>query len=196
DEWEQWTLKVFDDPKPLPPEVMRFFDDYVHDSFAGFYMAGEVTEFDKRAKVAAVMKNPPNQRGRFERKVAEVSEKISAAQAKQEAGEALTDEEQKLLASAKYDTPYPVMTDDDAPEMRNPVITTQTYTRREGGGYVIHRGRYPAKGFQLRGRKATAETTSPARAAKLEKEAEFAWRNEAGVTEKVAIVTEKQSIAA
>ncbi|MDZ5637417.1 DUF2235 domain-containing protein, partial [Janthinobacterium sp. GMG1] len=53
DDWEAWALDIFDHPKPLPPEVMRFFDDYVHDSLAGFYMAGEVTEYDKRARIAS-----------------------------------------------------------------------------------------------------------------------------------------------
>ena len=55
DEWEIWALGIFEDPKPLSEDVMRFFDDYVHDSLAGFYMAGKVTEYDKRLKVESVM---------------------------------------------------------------------------------------------------------------------------------------------
>lgn len=193
DEWERWALEVFENPKPLPPEVMRFFDDYVHDSFAGFYMAGEVTEFDKRAKVAEVMEKKPEDRNRFERKIAEITEKTLNAGGKKFVGLPLNEEEQALLKQAEHDTPYPLMTDDDAPEIRNPLVTTQTYTRREGGGYVIHRGRYPEKGFQLRGTKAKVVEKASGEKKATEKEAEFAWRNAAGVTEKPAPVVETPS---
>lgn len=145
DEWEAWALDIFDHPKPLPLEVMRFFDDYVHDSLAGFYMAGEVTEYDKRAKIASFANKPPEDG--FYKRAYELSRKTEAAQLKQKNGEALTPDEEALLKEAQYGTPYPIRTDADSAAMRSAVITTQTYTRREGGGYILRRGYYPQSGF-------------------------------------------------
>jgi len=149
DDWERWALKFFTTPKPLPPEVMRFFDDYVHDSFAGFYMAGEVTEYDKRVKVAAVKAKRPEQRNAFEKRVYEVTTKTEAAQQKKKDGkEPLNPEEEALVAEAESGgTPYPVITDKDTADTRNALIRTQTETRREGGGYVIRRGYFPLPAF-------------------------------------------------
>ncbi|MCA1861060.1 DUF2235 domain-containing protein [Janthinobacterium sp. HSC-3S05] len=145
DDWEAWALDIFDHPKPLPPEVMRFFDDYVHDSLAGFYMAGEVTEYDKRARIASFADKPP--KDGFYKRVYELSRKTEAAQLKQKNGEALTPEEEALVKEAQYGTPYPIRTDADSADMRSRLITTQTYTRREGGGYILRRGYYPQSGF-------------------------------------------------
>ncbi|WP_080698530.1 T6SS phospholipase effector Tle1-like catalytic domain-containing protein [Janthinobacterium lividum] len=145
DKWEEFALDIFDHPKPLPPEVMRFFDDYVHDSLAGFYMAGEVTEYDKRAKIASFANKPPEDG--FYKRAYEFSRKTEAAQLKQKNGEALTPEEEALVKEAQYGTPYPIRTDADSADMRRGVITTQTYTRREGGGYILRRGYYPQSGF-------------------------------------------------
>ncbi|MDN2670593.1 DUF2235 domain-containing protein [Janthinobacterium sp. SUN026] len=145
DDWEAWALDIFDHPKPLPPEVMRFFDDYVHDSLAGFYMAGEVTEYDKRAKIASFADKPPEEG--FYKRAYELSRKTEVAQLKQKNGEALTPEEDALVKEAQYGTPYPIRTDADSADMRSAVITTQTYTRREGGGYILRRGYYPQSGF-------------------------------------------------
>jgi len=150
DDWERFALAIFDKPEPLPSAVAAFFDNYVHDSFAGFYMAGEVTEYDKRAKVKEVMMKKPEDRSKFERKVAEVTLKTEAAKRKQEGGEPLSAEEEMLVKSAEGGTPYPTMTDSDAADMRSPAILTQTSTRREGGGYIIRRGYYPHEGFFLR----------------------------------------------
>lgn len=145
DKWEEFALDIFDHPKPLPPEVMRFFDDYVHDSLAGFYMAGEVTEYDKRAKIASFANKPPEDG--FYKRAYELSRKTEAAQLKQKNGEALTPEEEALVKEAQYGTPYPIRTDADSADMRSAAITTQTYTRREGGGYILRRGYYPQSGF-------------------------------------------------
>ncbi|WP_230505626.1 DUF2235 domain-containing protein [Janthinobacterium sp. FW305-128] len=145
DKWEEFALDIFDHPKPLPPEVMRFFDDYVHDSLAGFYMAGEVTEYDKRARITSFANKPP--KDGFYKRVYELSRKTEAAQLKQKNGEALTPEEEALVKEAQYGTPYPIRTDADSADMRSRLITTQTYTRREGGGYILRRGYYPQSGF-------------------------------------------------
>lgn len=150
DEWERFALAIFDRPEPLSPEVAAFFDNYVHDSFAGFYMAGEVTEYDKRAKASEVMKKKPKDRNAFETRIAEITQKTADARRKKEAGEPLTPEEEELLRAAENGTPYPTMSDTDAADMRNPAILTQTATRREGGGYIIRRGYYPHEGFFLR----------------------------------------------
>ncbi|PKO86147.1 MAG: hypothetical protein CVU18_16450 [Betaproteobacteria bacterium HGW-Betaproteobacteria-12] len=150
DDWERFALAIFDNPAPLPSAVEAFFDDFVHDSFAGFYMAGEVTEYDKRAKVREIMRKKPGDRNEFENKVAEITQRTGEARRKKEAGEPLSPDEERLLTAADHGTPYPTMSDDDAAEMRNPAILTQTATRREGGGYIIRRGYYPHEGFFLR----------------------------------------------
>ncbi|MBN6151543.1 DUF2235 domain-containing protein [Xanthomonas sp. AmX2] len=40
-------LAAVDDATPIPQEVDRFFDDYVHDSHAGFWLLGPVSQVDK-----------------------------------------------------------------------------------------------------------------------------------------------------
>ena len=187
DSWERFALPFFEKPNPLPPEVEAFFDDYVHDSFAGFYYAGAVTEFEKRCTVDRVMKMKPKDRNRFETKVAEITEKTQQAKRKQEAGEPLSAEEEGLLKEAETGTPYPVMTDADAGDMTSGIdnaVFLQTDSRREGGGYIIRRGYYPKNGFFFRKSKnekeleeePKAQSLTPAQqkaaAAKAEAEAE------------------------
>lgn len=189
DSWERFALPFFEKPNPLPPAVEAFFDDYVHDSFAGFYYAGAVTEFEKRCTVDRVMKMKPKDRNKFETKVAEITQKTREAKRKQEAGESLSAEEEGLLKEAETGTPYPVMTDADADDMTSGIdnaIFLQTDSRREGGGYIIRRGYYPKNGFFFRKSKSEEEleeapkeeNLSPsqkkAAAAKAEAEAEKA----------------------
>lgn len=150
DEWEKWALATFDKAEPLPPDVMRFFDDYVHDSLAGFYLAGAVTEFDKRKKIAEVRNKSGWRRNKFDKKILALATKVEQAQKKQKEGQPLTKEEEDLVSEAKFGTPYPLMTDEDVADMRDAVITTQTYTRREGGGYILRRSYYPKRGFFIR----------------------------------------------
>ena len=147
DGWEAWAISIFRAPQPLPTDVMRFFDDYVHDSFAGFYLAGEVTEYDKRVKVAQVLQKSRSRLKGFDSKIYDLAKKTQAAVAKKEKGESMTPEEEALAIEAEYSTPYPVMTDADTADMRSFAIKTQTDTRREGGGYIIRRGYYPQSGF-------------------------------------------------
>ena len=189
DSWERFALPFFEKPNPLPPEVEAFFDDYVHDSFAGFYYAGAVTEFEKRCTVDRVMKMKPKDRNKFETKVAVITEKTQQAKRKQEAGEPLSAEEAELLKEAEIGTPYPVMTDADAGDMTSGIdnaVFLQTDSRREGGGYIIRRGYYPKNGFFFRKSKnekeleeePKAQSLTPAQqkaaAAKMEAEAEKA----------------------
>ena len=108
-------------------------------------MAGEVTEYDKRARIASFANKPPEDG--FYKRAYELSRKTEAAQLKQKNGEALTPEEEALVKEVQYGTPYPIRTDADSADMRSRLITTQTYTRREGGGYILRRGYYPQSGF-------------------------------------------------
>ncbi len=154
DEWETFALSCFDAPDPLPDEVARFFDDHVHDSFATFYMAGEVTEFDKRSRVEKVMEEDPSDLKGFDKKIHDKTTKVRNAQAKQAEGKELTAEEKALVAEAEYGTPYPVMKDEDADDLlswgQELAVRTQSGTRREGGGYILRRGYYPHEGFFIR----------------------------------------------
>lgn len=154
DQWEKMALAYFDDPRPLPDEVARFFDDYVHDSFASFYLVGEVTEYDKRARVKAVMKEDRKKLNGFEKKIYDHTMHAREALRKKEAGEAMTPEEAALAQEAEYGTPYPVMRDEDSGDMfvnfTDKLVRTQTATRREGGGYILRRGYYPHSGFIFR----------------------------------------------
>lgn len=191
DSWEQFALPFFEKPNPLPPEVEDFFDNYVHDSFAGFYYAGAVTEFDKRVSVASVMKKKPEDRNKFETKVADVTQRTNEAKRKKEAGDPLSEDEEALLKEAQYGTPYPIMTDSDADDMtsgKEKFVFIQTDSRREGGGYIIRRSYYPKEGFFFRKSKSEdeleeapeAQNPTPAQEkraeAKAEAEAETAPR--------------------
>lgn len=154
DKWEEMALRHFDECLPLPDEAARFFDDYVHDSFASFYMVGEVTEFDKRTRVTAVMKQNRDDLNDFEKKIYDRTRQAREALRKKEAGETMTPEEDALAKEAEYGTPYPVMRDDESGDMfasfGDRVVRTQTDTRREGGGYILRRGYYPHSGFIFR----------------------------------------------
>jgi hypothetical protein len=150
DKWEKWALDIFEKHEPLPAEVARFFDDYVHDSLAGFYLAGAVTEFDKRVAVEKARAKRESRRSDFDKKVVALNDKVLAAQQKQKDNLPLTKEEQALCDEAKTGTPFPIMTDSDTADMRSVLIKTQTDTRREGGGYLLRRSFYPQEGFFIR----------------------------------------------
>jgi hypothetical protein len=148
DAWEAWALAFFDNPQPLPADVQRFFDDYVHDSYAGFYLAGEVTEYDKREKIDKLQKEKPENLKGFDKEVMDLTQKTKQAQDKQKKGDPLSPEEAKLVKEAEFGTPYPLMTDSNIAV--GLAIDTQTNARREGGGYVLRRGYYPQSGFWKR----------------------------------------------
>jgi len=142
-DWEKWALSCFEKPKLLNPDITRFFDDYVHDSIAGFYLAGEVTEYDKRVKVASAMNMQPNRRNNFDKKIFDMTNQVNEAVSKKKRGEALSSDEEALMKEAENGTPYPLMTDDDAEDMGAKAIHTQTSSRREGGGYLLKRKSFP-----------------------------------------------------
>ena len=187
DEWETFAVGHFDHPEPLPDDVARFFDDHVHDSFATFYMAGEVTEFDKRCRVEKVMDQDPAELKGFDQKIHQKTTKVHEAQAKQTRGEELTAEEATLVKEADYGTPYPVMKDEDTSDLLSwgdeLAVRTQSGTRREGGGYIVRRGYYPHRGFFIRRSEHEDELhqTPPKRIRKIEDEASapavYEWSN-------------------
>lgn len=154
DQWEEMALGHFDHPQPLPDEVARFFDDYVHDSFAAFYLVGEVTEYDKRARVTSVMKEDRDKLNGFEKKIYDRTVQAREALQKKQDGEPMTTEQEALAKEAEYGTPYPVMRDEESGDMfvnfKDRLVRTQTTTRREGGGYILRRGYYPHEGFIFR----------------------------------------------
>jgi len=147
DEWEEWAVQWFKQPHPFTDDVLTFFDDYVHDSIAGFYLAGEVTEYDRRVKAAAVMKMWPEKMNGFEKRIYQLTSRIKDAQNRKAKGESLSEEDAALVQEATHGTPFPIMTDADTTDMANKMIYTQTTTRREGGGYFLRRSHYPKEGF-------------------------------------------------
>ncbi|QBQ35160.1 DUF2235 domain-containing protein [Pseudoduganella plicata] len=132
DAWEVFALNCFLYPDPPNSRVTAFFDDFMHDSIAGFYLAGEVTEYDKRVKIAEVLKKPPNSLKGFNKKIVEHWNLCHSLAKRKKLGESLNEEELLLAREAETGTPYPIMTDEDTKDMRNGMITTQTSTRREG----------------------------------------------------------------
>jgi len=101
--------------KPLPAAAAQFFEDYVHDSHAGFYLAGPVTTDDKSKEVAYVRKRATS-------------------------GKKLNGYEQRVLEADTEGKPFPVVSDADAADMLrgldDPVVRSVTPTRREAKGYL------------------------------------------------------------
>ncbi|NHQ88484.1 DUF2235 domain-containing protein [Iodobacter sp. HSC-16F04] len=132
----------------LPNDVLDFFLQYVHDSHAGFYLAGAVTKYDKemekkrvKAKAKALSglyniyykpdyDNPMNTSYVNKYKLTE-SEYINNQ---------LTKWERKVLACKGSD--FPLMSDQDQWDMlqgMGVVVRANTTTRREGSGYFRRR---------------------------------------------------------
>ena len=139
--WEHWVLDIFRTP-PERGRIPEWSEDvllhhYVHDSVAGFYLAGALTQFDQEQAFQLMC------------------EKLAR-------GKTLNSFEQRLYnhnpihagavaasirtgtGASAIDAPiiYPVMTDDDASAMRLAVVRLATSTRREGGGYFRQRWTY------------------------------------------------------
>lgn len=102
---------------PVHKDVIRFLDNYVHDSHAGFYLAGPVTKYDKEQEIKRV-------------------------EGKVKAGEKLNGWETKVLKAGRAGKPFPLMTDADQWDMLNGsdvVVRANTSTRREGDAYFRQR---------------------------------------------------------
>ena len=102
---------------PVHQDVIRFLDNYVHDSHAGFYLAGPVTKYDKEQEIKRV-------------------------EGKAKAGEKLNGWETKVLNASRAGKPFPLMTDAEQWDMLNGsevVVRANTTTRREGDAYFRQR---------------------------------------------------------
>lgn len=103
----------------VPTAVHEFFDRFIHDSHASFYLAGPVTAYDK-------------------------SEKLKLVKEKQRRGKTLTPFEQRMLElDARRPGEFPVMTDGDFEDLLDlesasteAVVKAMTATRRESDGHV------------------------------------------------------------
>ncbi|WP_293936376.1 DUF2235 domain-containing protein [Iodobacter sp.] len=125
----------------MPDEIINFFAKYVHDSHAGFYLAGPVTKYDKemekkriKEKVDALKKAYSfySSSGNYQRQQTITEESYIRSR--------ITRWEKKVLNSKGGD--FPVMTDEDQWELlqgMGVVVRTSTATRREGSGYFRRR---------------------------------------------------------
>ncbi|WP_084600398.1 T6SS phospholipase effector Tle1-like catalytic domain-containing protein [Aromatoleum toluclasticum] len=103
----------------VPQAVHEFFDGFIHDSHASFYLAGPVTAHDK-------------------------SEKLKLVKEKQRRGNTLTPFEQRMLeVDATQPGEFPVMTDGDFEDLLDlesasteAVVKVMTTTRRESDGHL------------------------------------------------------------
>ncbi|WP_205836539.1 T6SS phospholipase effector Tle1-like catalytic domain-containing protein [Iodobacter violaceini] len=146
---ESMALEIFDavPDTTLPPEL-QLLDLHVHDSLAGFYLAGYVTKEEKAERLLEMQKDPPSEKKAYDRKVYENAQAdpeirdllTNKRKMKKDSERVFSVEEQDKL---KTDKVFPVLTDADAPELRNVLITSQTWTRREGGGYLKDRYIFP-----------------------------------------------------
>jgi hypothetical protein len=142
---ESMALKIFAAPidATLPPEL-QLLDEHVHDSLAGFYLAGYVTKEEKAERLLEMQKKPPSPDKPYDRKVYENSQADPEVSDLLKKKRALRKDRERVFSPVeqdklKTDKVFPVLTDADAPELRNGLITSQTWTRREGGGYLKDR---------------------------------------------------------
>lgn len=107
----------------VPPKVAEFFDRYVHDSHASFYMLGPVTAFEKKQLIESIKKK----KDRDLKKLNSFERRVYAYQ-------------------ETHPGQLPVITDADYPDLLDregttskAVIYTMTLTRRESEGHVRER---------------------------------------------------------
>lgn len=131
----------------VPAPVSAFFDRYVHDSHAGFWMLGPRTKLDKQALIAEI-----KDRKRLHAfyvdmaKHAQDAEQLAVIESLARSYELNQFERRVLDADAKVPGSVPVFTDSDAAELRRRAGTMTsltlrmmgTATRREASGH----GRY------------------------------------------------------
>lgn len=148
---------------------IALLEEQVHDSLAGFYLGGYVSAEEKAEKLRTWQTKPPSEHDRYHHQAWQNFEKAKmqnpelqkilddkAALAKQvesarfngRTGEmeslqrrvAFTDEESSLLTQDAHGQPiFPVQKDSDANALCSVLVTTQTETLREGGGYLSPR---------------------------------------------------------
>ncbi|MCO4861796.1 DUF2235 domain-containing protein [Cupriavidus sp. WGlv3] len=139
--WERWALDIFRSQSHSGALSQQgedvLLEDYVHDSFAGFYLAGAITRFDQEEAFQQMC-----------RKLAQGRSLDSFEQRMYQLNPARADQEVEAIKAgapvADADDPFifPVMTDDDAAALRVAGVRLATSTRREGGGYFRQRWVY------------------------------------------------------
>jgi hypothetical protein len=155
-EWERFALHAVLNPPLGPQSFYPMLERFVHDSLAGFWMAGYLSDEEKAGGFLQMVEQggPPKdspyrqrvwQRYQDDPELEKIIEekqaiKIRAREARYEGDIERMEklEQQRTFKSeeqAQFARIYPEQTDANAPELRDKLITTQTHTRREGGGY-------------------------------------------------------------
>lgn len=133
--FETAALRYFDHPVAPPSGGPLLFEDYMHDSLAGFYMAGAVTELDRRTMIENVCKKHAAKQplNGFEQKIYQENQIwIDRRVVPPGVNEGPN-------CQAEIGAVFPVQTDADVGDLREWVIVSQTDSRREGGGYLRDR---------------------------------------------------------
>lgn len=135
----------------VPEEVDRFFDGYVHDSHAGFWLLGPQTAYDRGVFVNE-LKAKQRRHEELTRYASEATDPRAKSSLSLMAGRyELNSFEKRVLQSASVGDPsasFPVMTDEDAADLRDNSGMFQggivkyvlgTGTRREANGHGQYR---------------------------------------------------------
>lgn len=141
-------LRVVEGNLDIPVEVDTFFDQYVHDSHAGFWLLGPLTEWDKQVFANEVIVRQQN----YEALMAQAEAKNTWLTS-QERSELrryayqykLNNFERRVLEASRNGQAFPVMTDADATDLRRGLegfivrYVLGTATRREANGHGQYR---------------------------------------------------------
>lgn len=148
--FEIFALKFFDQPQGVPKGAGDLLSDYVHDSLAGFYLAGTVTQLDKDIDTIRVCQARARgqtlnawQKNLYEPNKEEIDQ--LAAQSLN-CNWSKEDEEAGKRPPVLKNATYPVQTDEYVSDLRMWVIRVQSDSRREGGGYLRARVSFMPKG--------------------------------------------------
>ncbi|PJJ96078.1 hypothetical protein CO611_09150 [Lysobacteraceae bacterium NML03-0222] len=141
-------LRVVEGALDVPSGVDTFFDQYVHDSHAGFWLLGPLTEWDKQVFTNEIIARQEN----YET-LMELVESESTRLTWQDRNELrryayqykLNNFERRVLEASRNKQPFPVMTDADAADLRRGAAgvvvryVLGTATRREANGHGQYR---------------------------------------------------------
>ncbi|MGY0611837.1 T6SS phospholipase effector Tle1-like catalytic domain-containing protein [Luteimonas sp. A501] len=148
-------VKAIDSAASIPPEVDRFFDEYVHDSHAGFWLLGPMSEWDKSAFVNEIHRKQKARQAALQRarRLEENGNYEAALAAHAEAARyELNNFEKRVVQSnptpvSEGQALLPLMTDADAADLRDNMGFEGTVvkygmgsgTRREANGHGQYR---------------------------------------------------------
>lgn len=170
DTWEKFALAIFDDTNDIfEPPGIALLREQIHDSLAGFYLAGYTGKQEMAEALLRWQRRPPPPTSRYDHAAwtnfqrakknnpemqrildqkAELEKQAESARfnGRIEDYDAMkrravfSEKEAALLSQDANGEPiFPLQTDSDAKELRSAFITTQTASRREGGGYFVPR---------------------------------------------------------